>query len=280
METPVLSVVIVNFNYGRFIGQTLKSIFSQFDKQPTLVRDVEVLVVDGGSTDNSAEVIRGFSDRLAWWCSEKDKGQSDAFNKGFSHARGKYLTWVNADDLMVAGCLEKIVSALHRHPTCEWFTGNMFRFGDDGSVLEVPWGPHFLPKWLQTRHMPIATYGPSTIFSKRIYEAAGGMKIYQNFMMDTDLWMRFVMMGVKQHRINCFCWAFRMHVDSKTAEYGEHKLTPEQRARFEEERKRAHQETGYQVSRVNLRALQLWRVFDGSILRGWLIKRRFKHYAV
>lgn len=271
---PLLSIVIVNFNYGRFLEMAIKSVLDQ------KTEDVELVIVDGGSSDDSVEIIQRYAGQLGWWVSEKDKGQSDAFNKGFAHCRGKYLTWLNADDIMPAGCLQKIIAQLKAHPECEWFTGNMFRFTEDGTVIEAPWGPHSIPGFLQTKGMPIAVYGPATFFTKRIFDAAGGMKLHQNFMMDTDLWMRFVMMGVKQRRINCFCWAFRMHVDSKTAEFGDHKLSPEQRARFEAERKASHEATGYKPSKVLGRLWQLWRILDGSLVKGLWLKKTFKKYQV
>lgn len=270
MNGPLLSIVIVNFNYGRFLEQAITSIVEQeaFDR-------CELIIVDGGSSDNSVEIIKKYDSRIAWWVSEKDKGQSDAFNKGFSHASGKYLTWLNADDILVKGCLKKVVGEMEKHPDCEWFTGNMFRFTEDGRVLECPWGPHCLPQWLQGRGQSTAVYGPTTFFSKIAFERVGRMKTYQNFMMDTDLWMRFIVSGIKQRRINCFCWAFRMHVDSKTAEFGQHKLSPEQRARFEAERIRAHQETGYKISKLNKLAVQVWRILDGSFAKRLWLKRSF-----
>ena len=286
MNKPLLSIVIANYNYGRFLEEAIQSVLSQS------CNDYELIIVDGGSTDNSVEIIKKYEDKIAWWVSEKDKGQSDAFNKGFAHARGKYLTWLNADDIMPNGCLKKIVRELDRHPDCEWFTGNMFRFcevselvgdgvsglEDEGqpinaithkpnnrfNIVESPWGPNYLPRFLQGKGMPIAVYGPATIFTKRIFDAAGGMKLHQNFMMDTDLWLRFVMMGVKQRRINCFCWAFRMHVDSKTAEFGDHKLSPEQRAKFEAERKASMRQRG--ISRA--------RCWDGCGSCGELLTAR------
>lgn len=269
---PLLSIVIANYNYGRFLEAAIRSVVEQdgFDK-------CELIVVDGGSTDNSVEIIKKYADKISWWCSEKDKGQSDAFNKGFAHARGKYLTWVNADDIMPAGCLKKIVSEFERHPDCEWFTGNFYRFTEDGKVIEVAWGPHSLPKWLQTEGQPLAIYGPATFFTKELFDRVGGMKLYQNFMMDTDLWMRFIVSGTKQRRINCFCWAFRMHEASKTAEFGEHKLPPEQRAKFEAERTRAYEETGYKESRFSRRLIQLWRMFDGSLAKRLWLRRTFGH---
>lgn len=287
---PILSVIIVNYNYGRFLEAAIRSVLDQASE------DVELIIVDGGSSDNSVEVIKRYASQIAWWCSERDKGQSDAFNKGFAKASGKYLTWLNADDVMPKGALKKIVCELKRHPDCEWFTGNLFRFVDkpkkevkgrgEGEqrmlypVVECAWGPNYLPKWLQTKGQPVAVYGPATIFTKELFDRVGGMKLEQNFMMDTDLWMRFIVAGVKQRRINCFCWAFRMHEESKTAEFGGHKLSAEQRAKFETERKRAHQETGYRASKLNHRLIQLWRVLDGSLVKGMWLRRRFRWYHV
>lgn len=288
---PLLSIIIANYNYGRFLEAAIRSVVEQdgFDK-------CELIIVDGGSTDNSVEIIQKYANglppntslttnhqalntKISWWCSERDKGQSDAFNKGFAHARGKYLTWLNADDIMPHGCLKKILHELERHPDCEWFTGNFYRFTEDGKVIEVAWGPHSVPKCLQTKGQPLAIYGPATFFTKELFERVGGMKLYQNFMMDTDLWMRFIVSGVKQRRINCFCWAFRMHEASKTAEFGGHELPPEQRAKFEAERKRAYEETGYKASGLNRRVILLWRVLDCSLLRALWLAKTFHFYS-
>lgn len=270
----LLSIVIVNYNYGRFLETAIRSVL---DQKP---EDVELVIVDGGSTDNSVGVIKKYADQLGWWVSESDRGQSDAFNKGFSHCRGKYLTWLNADDIMPQGAIAAILRQLKKRPDCEWFTGNLFRFTEDGKVIECAWGPNCLPKWLQSKGQPVAVYGPATVFTKELFDRMGGMKVGQNFMMDTDLWMRFIVAGVKQRRINHFLWAFRMHHDSKTAEFGDHKLSPELRAKFEAERKRSIEETGYRESRLNHRLIQLWRVFDGSFIKGLMLKKVFKTYDV
>lgn len=258
---PLLSIVIANFNYGRFLPDAIESVLSQG------MDDAELIVVDGGSTDNSVEVIRKYADRIAWWVSEPDKGQSDAFNKGFAHARGKYLTWVNADDMMVPGSLAKVIAAMKAHPECEWFTGNYYRMNKDGRRTEVFWGPHWYPKFLQRKTSPIVAYGPATFFSKRIFDAAGGMNVACHYTMDTDLWTRFIVAGVKQRRINCFCWAFRMHEASKTAEFGEHGLDTEHFKAMCAEERADYARAGYRTTRVMRVALKIWKLLDGSYVR-------------
>lgn len=282
---PILSIVIANYNYGRFLEEAIRSVLSQIGEGKNQVRsgEVELIIIDGGSTDNSVDVIKKYanglppdhlssklyplrSSSITYWVSEPDKGQSDAFNKGFARARGKYLTWLNADDVLVSGSLRKILLQMKCHPECEWFTGNMFRFTEDGSFVECPWGPHWIPRCLQGKGMPIAVYGPTSFFAKRIFDEAGGMKTCQHFMMDTDLWMRFVMMGVMQRRINCFCWAFRMHADSKTAEFGGHQLSEEKKRLFELEAQECLKQTGYCCSRTIRVLLLVFRILDGSLL--------------
>ena len=98
-EAPFFSIVIVNYNYGRFLEAAILSILNQS------CVDYELIVVDGGSTDNSVDIIRKYKNSISWWCSEKDNGQSHAFNKGFAHANGRFLTWLNADDLLMPGTL-------------------------------------------------------------------------------------------------------------------------------------------------------------------------------
>ena len=263
MNNPLLSIVIANYNYGRFLDEAIQSVLSQ------TCNDYELIIVDGGSTDNSVEIIKKYEDKIAWWVSEKDNGQSDAFNKGFAHAKGKYLTWLNADDILHQGAIKAIISALKKSPNCEWFTGNFFRFDKSGNVFEIGWGPHYYPKWMQRKNSPLVIFGPSTIFTKDLWES-------MHLMMDTDMWTRFIVAGVKQHRISYFIWGFRMHEDSKTAEFGEHKLSDEQTRKFKHEGEISFIKTGYMCSKF-WRIISLgMRVLDFSLLRRWWYKITFK----
>src|SRR5690554_6873635 len=103
---PLFSIVIPTFNQERYLERAIQSILCQADD------DTECLVVDGGSTDGSHAILRRYRHRLSWWCTEPDKGQSDALNKGFVHARGEFLTWLNADDLLLPGTLAALRRAI------------------------------------------------------------------------------------------------------------------------------------------------------------------------
>lgn len=258
---PLLTIVIANYNYGRFLEMAIRSVLDQG------VTRVELIIIDGGSTDESVDIIKRYETRLAYWCSERDQGQSNAFNKGFARARGKYLTWLNADDVLVPGCLAKIVAAFDRHPECEWFTANFLRATDDGRVMRIGWGPHYYPFLLQRTNSPVVAFGPSTFFAKALWERTGRVDERFHLAMDTEMWIRFISLGIKQRRIRCFCWAFRMHELSKTAEFADHQLSQKTQERFQQEDKWIKEKTGYVPSRMMKWGVRFWRIIDGSFLR-------------
>ena len=108
-QFPLVSVITPSFNQGRFIEETIESVLSQ--DYP----NVEYLIIDGGSTDNTLETLRRYEDKLSWIC-EPDKGQADAINKGFRKAQGDILCWLNSDDTYEAGAISKAVESLLENP--------------------------------------------------------------------------------------------------------------------------------------------------------------------
>ena len=103
---PKVSIITPSYNQGRFLEASILSVLEQ--DYPNL----EYIVVDGGSKDESVEIIKKYQERLSWWVSEKDKGHADALNKGFSHATGEILAWLNSDDIYFPSAVSEAVSIL------------------------------------------------------------------------------------------------------------------------------------------------------------------------
>ena len=246
MSDPILSIVIANYNYGRFLEDAVKSVVEQdgFDR-------CELIVVDGGSTDNSVDVIKKYADKISWWCSEKDKGQSDAFNKGFSHARGRLGCWVNADDLLLPGTLRAVLDFFASHPKCEWVTGGMVFFDADERIMWMRLGMQplsFMWKWMPGWCIG----GPSSFFSLEKMRMVGGFDVGRYYSMDVDLWYKLFQCGLHPHHINRYFWGFRAHEASKTA----HTLKTAMNKAMLQEKLRLFEIYG----------LSVWKIRIGSII--------------
>ena len=207
--TPLLSVVVANYNYGRFIETAIQSVLDQNN------HDVELIVVDGGSTDDSVSIIRQYASRIAWWCSEKDGGQSNAFNKGFSHAKGKYLTWLNADDVFFPGAIKRICTACKNNPQCEWFAGGCCWLDPDLRIIRCSRGRPF--SLMRAAAGDIQVYAPSSVFARSLFQRFGGYVDEQcNYVMDIELWNRFYYKGgVKYVPLQGYNWGLRLHPEAK-----------------------------------------------------------------
>ena len=153
---------------------------------------------------------------ISWWCTEQDNGQSEAFNKGFSHARGEWLTWLNADDIMLPNSLKKVIAFIEKNEKVEWVTGGTFYFNDSGHINRVSvLGSQLcsifrVPFWLQVS-------APSSFFKKELFLRASGIDESLHYVMDIDLWMRFGELGSKLFFVQDYIWGFRLHGESKTS---------------------------------------------------------------
>jgi glycosyltransferase involved in cell wall biosynthesis len=127
-DLPLVTVVTPSYNQGRFIAATIESVLAQ--DYP----NVEYIVVDGASTDETAEVVARYADRLTF-ISEPDRGQSDAINKGFRRARGEYVAWLNSDDLFLPGAIAAAVAALRAHPEAGAVYGEGYQIDEAGNVI-------------------------------------------------------------------------------------------------------------------------------------------------
>ena len=257
MKHPFISIVIANYNYGRFLDKAIRSVIAQ-----EMCEEIELIICDGGSNDNSVDVIRKYagclppntsrftweqpqsfqgspapklaSSIITWWCSEKDKGQSDAFNKGFSHASGRFLTWLNADDVLLPGAVLALKNASEKHPNVDWFGGGAIYFdGETG----LGFRKSVLPNTLIQRLLKVPSWcrvdAPSTFFDRRLFEQSRKLDISLGYVMDIDLWMQFCEMGKALCHINQYVWGFRLHQESKTSSAMVENV---RKNRFEEER--------------------------------------------
>ncbi|MBP9040384.1 MAG: glycosyltransferase [Anaerolineaceae bacterium] len=178
---PLVSIITPSFNQAQFLEKTMLSVLGQ--DYP----NIEYLVADGGSTDGSVEIIRKFEDRLAWWVSEKDRGQADAINKGFSRAKGEFIAWVNSDDYYLPGAVSQAVKALQEHPEAGLVYGNVQVVDKDEEIINtLTYGNWQLPD-LMTFHI----IGQPAVFMRRdALEKAGYLDLSYHFLLDHQLWLR------------------------------------------------------------------------------------------
>lgn len=284
-ETVILSIVIANYNYGRFLPEAIESVVRQCGAPIKIggrvalpvknVTDcaIELILCDACSQDNSVEVIHHYEKYIAWWCSEKDGGQSAAFNKGFAKARGSWITWLNADELYADGVLKALMRLIRSQPDAKWITGNYVNFNDSDKIItHVTWGPHTSPSFLSNQHYPSAVFGSTSFWKKTVYEDVGPIDEKLHYAMDTDYWARMVMKGYRQVRLNHYCWLFRDHDSSKTV--GIQTDASIDKRRNEKEYHESRNGYHYVFSMRNPWYVLwiLWRTFDGSIFVRFLMR--------
>ena len=203
---PRITIVTPSLNQGAFLEQTIISVLSQ--NYPNL----EYIIVDGGSNDNSVEIIKKYQDYLAYWVSEKDAGQTDAIAKGFARATGDILAWLNSDDQYLPGTLVRIGSYFSNNPQSEFVYGDCFLLFSDGSRK--------LKKKIDFNYsIALYAYGmipqPSAFWRRKIYDASGGLDISLHYAMDYDLFLRMAKVGVITHLRKPLS-LFRLHLNSKS----------------------------------------------------------------
>ena len=149
----LVSIVTPSYNQSRFIEDTIRSVLSQDYPQ------IEYMIVDGGSTDGSVEIIKRYEDQLAWWVSERDQGQTDAINKGFARATGDILAWLNSDDTYEPGAVSAAVKYLQEHPEVGMVYGDCNYIDENGErdrQIQV-----------RTNHLSVASARDILIFRSR-----------------------------------------------------------------------------------------------------------------
>jgi FkbM family methyltransferase len=205
---PSISIVTPSFEQGRYLERTLYSVLSQ--DYPVL----EYVVQDGGSTDETRQVLERFEPALGLWRSASDEGQGDAINRGFRETSGEIMAWLNADDLLLPGALAYVASYFTRHPDVDVVYGNRLLIDEHDRLIGT---------WVLPAHddevLALADYVPqeSLFWRRAIWDAAGGqVDTTFTFALDWDLLLRFRAVGAKYVRLPRFLGAFRVHDAQKT----------------------------------------------------------------
>ena len=136
-DQPLVSIVTPSYNQARFLGQAVESVLVQDYPQ------IEYLVLDGGSTDGSVEILRAHEDRIDHWVSEPDAGQADAINRGWQRSRGQILAWLNSDDRYEPGAISAVVEAFQRHPGADVVAGDCQVIDGHGAFLLLNANPGY-----------------------------------------------------------------------------------------------------------------------------------------
>src|SRR5512146_3340633 len=178
---PLVSIVTPSYNQARFLEATLRSVLEQ--DYPS----IEYLVVDGASTDGSVDIIRGYSDRLAWWVSEKGSGQSEAINKGCRRAKGEMIGWLNSDDIYLQGAIKAAVRAFQAHPQAGLVYGDALAIDAEGREFNL----------MRARQYAIADLmafniicQPAAFMRRSVLEQVSYLNPAYHLLMDNLLWIQ------------------------------------------------------------------------------------------
>ncbi len=206
-EYPKISIVTPSYNQAEYLEETIQSVLSQ--RYPNL----EYIIVDGGSTDGSVDIIRKYENRLAWWCSEKDDGQPNAINKGFSRSTGDIIAFINSDDLYLPGAFKSVIDGFKNNSVNKWVVGSTIIFGV-GYETKI-WSPIYPLNdaiWLRKNILP-----QQSVFMRReVYDKFGTFDERFHYCFDYEYWLRLISSGLKYNILNTPLAAFRMHRLSKT----------------------------------------------------------------
>jgi glycosyltransferase involved in cell wall biosynthesis len=204
----LVSIVTPSFNQANFLERTIQSVITQKGV------DLEYIIVDGGSTDGSLDIIKKYDRHLAWWVSEPDQGQTEAINKGFARAKGDILAWLNSDDTLEPGTLHEAVGWLEQHPEAGVvYADTNFIDKDDRLIGRFPAAQTDYRKLRQGYvHIP----QQATFFRANLWQRVAPLDESFYFAMDYDLWVRLAKLSPLVYLPGRLWANFRLHGNAKT----------------------------------------------------------------
>lgn len=202
---PKITIITPSYNQGQFIEETIQSVIGQG------YLNLEYIIIDGGSTDNTVDVIKKYERDITYWVSEKDSGQSNAINKGLKIATGDIINWVNSDDALMPDALNTVAQRFNEHPDAIMIHGRIKYFGASSYYSR-----NYSEEDLSTRYAAhICMPQPACFFKKQLIDEQGLLDESLHFSMDTDLYMR-AGLHYPILQVNDVFAKFRLHADSKS----------------------------------------------------------------
>ena len=203
----LVSIITPSFNQAKYIERTITSVLSQDYK------NIEYIIIDGGSTDNTQDIIEKYADKLSYWASEKDSGQTDAINKGFSKAKGDIIAWINSDDTYIPGAVSEAVAYLDANPEVGLVYGDANFIDENDKVIGK--FPAKQTDYKKLRQGYVHITQQAAFFRKDVWDKVGPLDPSFYFAMDYDLWVRIAAVAPIVYLPKL--WAnFRLHRDAKT----------------------------------------------------------------
>jgi glycosyltransferase involved in cell wall biosynthesis len=210
MSFRKISIVTPTYNQGQYIEQTIQSVLDQ--GYPNL----EYVIIDGGSTDNTVEVIKKYEKHLSYWVSEPDQGQAHAINKGFSKTNGEIFNWLNSDDYYQDGALHKVNTYFSKEEV-DVLLGKSILFKDDSDWKKVSKGGHLHEEVERTIGDSLIDQ-PSSFFRHSVFKNLSPLEVHAHYLMDRLLWMRYLLCEGQKRvlKVDDEFVNFRLHNSSKS----------------------------------------------------------------
>ncbi len=206
MFLPRISVITPSFNQKHYLEETILSVINQ--NYPNL----EYIIIDGGSTDDSIDIIKKYEKNIAYWESKKDNGQSEAINKGLKKATGEIVAWLNSDDLYLPETLQIVSTIFQANPEVDLIYGDVINFHEENKREQYHINQFDTYDFLSR----VSIHQPAVFWRKKIHDKTGYLDESLHYLMDYDLWMR-IFFNYNTMKANKPFARFRIHNESKTS---------------------------------------------------------------